>query len=43
VWEHEMPRSPAHAPMTYLYQGRQFVVVAIGGGLNAELVAFRLE
>ena len=43
VWEHEMPRSPAHAPMTYLYQGRQFVVVAIGGGLNAELVAFSLE
>jgi quinoprotein glucose dehydrogenase len=43
VWEHEMPLSPAHAPMTYLYQDRQFVVVAIGGGLNAELVAFSLE
>jgi hypothetical protein len=29
--------------MTYLYQDRQFIVVAVGGGLNAELVAFSLE
>ena len=43
VWEHDMPLSPAHAPMTYQHQGRQFIVVAIGGGLNAELVAFSLE
>jgi quinoprotein glucose dehydrogenase len=43
VWEHQLPLSPAHAPMTYLYQDRQFIVVAVGGGLNAELVAFSLE
>ena len=30
------------APMTYLYQGKQFIVVAAGGGENCELIAFAL-
>jgi hypothetical protein len=28
--------------MTYLYQGRQYLVVAVGGGGEARLVAFAL-
>jgi quinoprotein glucose dehydrogenase len=31
------------SPMTYLLNGRQFIVVAIGGGnYSGELVAFKL-
>jgi quinoprotein glucose dehydrogenase len=31
------------SPMTYLWQGRQYVVVAIGGGsITGEYVAFAL-
>jgi quinoprotein glucose dehydrogenase len=41
VWEKEMP-GPAAAPMTYSYGGRQFIVMAVGGGNDAELVAFAL-
>jgi quinoprotein glucose dehydrogenase len=41
VWEQEVA-GPAGAPMTYMAGGRQFVVVAVGAGLNAELVAFAL-
>lgn len=33
---------PMASPMTYLHQGRQFVVVATGAGLNAALVAYAL-
>ena len=43
VWEYLMPRQPAATPMTYLYQGRQYIVVAIGTGDDAELVAFALR
>ena len=32
----------AAAPMTYLHEGRQYVVVATGGGDTAELVALSL-
>jgi quinoprotein glucose dehydrogenase len=42
VWEFELPLGPAASPMTYLYGGRQYIVMAIGGGLNAELVALAL-
>ncbi len=31
------------APMTYLHQGRQYIVVAARGGENSELVAFALK
>lgn len=41
VWEKELPGTAA-APMTYLYGGRQYIVVAVGGGNNAELIAFAL-
>ncbi len=33
---------PMASPMTYLHQGRQYVVVATGAGLNAALVAYAL-
>jgi quinoprotein glucose dehydrogenase len=42
VWEKELPTGPAATPMTYSYGNKQYVVVAIGGGLQAELVAYAL-
>lgn len=42
VWEYVLPRQPAATPMPYLRQGRQFVVLAIGSGDDAELIAFAL-
>jgi quinoprotein glucose dehydrogenase len=42
VWEVETPVGPAAAPMTYSYGGKQYVVLAIGGGLDAELIAYAL-
>ena len=42
VWEKELPLTPAASPMTYSYGGRQFVVLAVGGGTQAELIAFAL-
>jgi len=41
VWEKELS-GPSASPMTYMAGGRQFVVLAVGGGLDAELVAFAL-
>jgi quinoprotein glucose dehydrogenase len=43
VWDYELPVGPAAAPMTYSYGGKQYVVMAIGGGLDAELIAFTLR
>ncbi len=43
VWEGPLPSSPAAAPMTYLHNGTQFIVVAVGGGPTASLVAFALN
>ena len=44
VWETELPSGTTGAPMTYLHEGRQLIVVAIGGnGSPAEFVAFGLE
>jgi quinoprotein glucose dehydrogenase len=38
-----MPAPQTGSPMTYLLDGRQYIVVAIGGGnYSSELVAFRL-
>ena len=28
--------------MTYMAGGKQFIVLAVGGGINAELIAFAL-
>ena len=42
VWEKELPLRPAASPMTYLYQGRQYLLVAVGAGVEARLVAFAL-
>lgn len=41
-WEGELPVGPAAAPMTYAYRDKQCVVLAIGGGLDAELIGFAL-
>ena len=43
VWDYVMPKQPAATPMTYLHRGRQYIVVAIGTGDDAELVAFALR
>jgi quinoprotein glucose dehydrogenase len=38
-----MPAPQTGAPMTYMLKGRQYIVLAIGGGsYTAELLAFRL-
>jgi quinoprotein glucose dehydrogenase len=38
-----MPAPQSGSPMTYMYQGKQYIVVAIGGGnYPGELLAFRL-
>jgi len=43
VWETEFPRGVTGAPMTYMANGKQFIVVAIGGlDYPAELVALSL-
>ena len=42
LWEYELPVGPAASPMTYSYAGKQYIVLAIGNGLQAELIAFSL-
>jgi quinoprotein glucose dehydrogenase len=43
VWETELPAGTTGAPMTYMIDGKQYVLVAIGGlGHRAEFVAFSL-
>jgi quinoprotein glucose dehydrogenase len=43
LWAAEPPIPGVMAsPMTYVHEGRQYVVVAAGGGLNAGLVAYAL-
>jgi quinoprotein glucose dehydrogenase len=38
-----MPAPQTGSPMTYMRNGKQYIVVAIGGsGYSAELVAYRL-
>jgi quinoprotein glucose dehydrogenase len=43
IWEGALPTNATGGPMTYVADGRQFIVVAVGGAnLPAELVAFAL-
>lgn len=44
IWETSLPGPQSGLPMTYLYQGRQFIVVGVRGaqGTAAQLVAFAL-
>jgi quinoprotein glucose dehydrogenase len=43
LWETELPAGTTGAPMTYLFEGKQFIVVAIGGAAHdAEYVALSL-
>ena len=43
VWEIELEAGATGAPMTYLFNGKQYIVLAISGGnYSGELVAFRL-
>jgi quinoprotein glucose dehydrogenase len=42
VWEFVLPLGPSAAPMTYMYGGKQYIVIAAGTGAQAELIAFAL-
>ena len=43
VWEEKLPLLPYGVPMTYMHQGRQFIVVAAGGqDAPAALLAYAL-
>jgi quinoprotein glucose dehydrogenase len=43
LWETDLPAGTTGAPMTYLFEGKQFIVVAIGGAAHdAEYVALSL-
>jgi quinoprotein glucose dehydrogenase len=42
VWEMTPPRAPLASPMTYLFEGKQYLVMAAGSGATAELIAFSL-
>ena len=42
LWDVEAPGRPLASPMTYMFQGKQYIVVAAGGGTSAELVAYAL-
>jgi quinoprotein glucose dehydrogenase len=42
LWKTALPQGPMASPMTYLYRGRQYIVMAAGAGFESELVAFVL-
>ena len=43
VWEKELPGGTTGAPMTYMIDGKQFLVVAVGwDDLPGELIALAL-
>ncbi len=43
VWEMELPAGISGAPMTYMVNGKQYIVVAVGGrNFPGELVALAL-
>jgi quinoprotein glucose dehydrogenase len=42
VWDMDAPARPLASPMTYMFQGKQYIVVAAGSGTTAELIAFAL-
>ena len=39
----ELDAFSAAAPMTYMYRGRQYVVIATGSGPTSELIALSLQ
>jgi quinoprotein glucose dehydrogenase len=44
VWETELPAGVSNSPMTYLFNGKQFIVVAVSGRNHpGELVALAME
>ena len=43
LWEYEMEPTPHGTPMTYMHEGKQYVVLAAGGdGQPSQLIAFAL-
>jgi quinoprotein glucose dehydrogenase len=43
LWETELPEGTTGSPMTYMYQGKQYIVVPVGSmGGNAEFIALSL-
>ena len=42
IAEIELPGPPNGTPMTYMVDGKQYVAVAVGGGVNAKMVALSL-
>ena len=43
LWETELPAGTTGAPMTYMFEGKQYIVVAIGGvETDAEFIALAL-
>ena len=43
LWEIELEAGTTNAPISYLHDGRQYIVVAIGDRIHSpELIAFRL-
>jgi quinoprotein glucose dehydrogenase len=44
ISEFTLPENQSGVPMTYMYQGKQYIVVAVGAvGKPAELVALTLD
>jgi quinoprotein glucose dehydrogenase len=39
----EMPDKQTGSPMTYMVNGKQYIVVAVSGGDGAELIAYALR
>ena len=38
-----MPAEQSGSPMTYMYKGKQYILLAIGGrGFTSEFIAFKL-
>jgi quinoprotein glucose dehydrogenase len=43
LWEFRLPANQSGVPMTYMLDGKQYIVVAVGGrGYSSELVALKL-
>jgi len=51
IWEHELPAAGSSSPITYLYKGKQYILVNAGGGkffgynkkLSDRIIAFKLN
>ena len=39
LWQHRLPTSANTVPMTYVYQGNQYVVIAAGGHFTSPMPA----